>query len=598
MAFRLPDGFIAIKDATVDQAVVTLIGVVISIQEPKPTRGTDWTLNFTLQDDFSSGSVGGYSSISCRSFLPKTAFPKIAAGDVAILFNFRLSAWATRVDAISDSRSHSGMLVFPANRIPVPELSQAYQLGNQRIGCEAVRGTRNPTVKEQMAVIHMKHASSRSGPQVQQHAAATSHKATTSKKLCLIKDLTFSKFYDVRAEVVNIYYKGEKVDLKVTDYTSNQDLFYYADPEIEADFLVVHRGWKGPFGQLTLDVALWDSNATWARENVKAGDFVFLRNMYAKMSPANKLEGTLHQDKVNQGQVDIRKLINQADINEIVERREAYEKQRGSKTALGALQNIPKKSLAKASSDKKKAKKERLRAEKAAEQTELEQKAREWEVSRSGINANIRAAYPEMKLSTISDIIYNPHREVRSDKYNAYTLPFVNCRHRARVRVVDVFPPELDLFAHSMSDPKWARQTKNQNLTNDRVKERWEWGFVLLLEDAELPRNTVSEKLRVVVNDDAAQHLLNMNASDLKNHPGQLSKLKEKLFLLWGNLMELKTELRDRASDLPLPPGDNRLQNKPFDACIEEYGCEVSISEEHPFGYQRMHKLAQTSITG
>jgi hypothetical protein len=60
--------------------------------------------------------------------------------------------------------------------------------------------------------------------------------------------------------------------------------------------------------------------------------------------------------------------------------------------------------------------------------------------------------------------------------------------------------------------------------------------------------------------------------------------------------MELKTELRDRGTDLPLPPGDNRLQNKPFDACIEEYGAEVPMTDEHPFGYQRMFKLSLTKI--
>jgi hypothetical protein len=60
--------------------------------------------------------------------------------------------------------------------------------------------------------------------------------------------------------------------------------------------------------------------------------------------------------------------------------------------------------------------------------------------------------------------------------------------------------------------------------------------------------------------------------------------------------MELKTELRDRQSDLPLPPGDNRLQNKPFDVIIEEYGCEVPRTEQHPFAYQQMYKLSQTKI--
>jgi protection-of-telomeres protein 1 len=92
-------------------------------------------------------------------------------------------------------------------------------------------------------------------------------------------------------------------------------------------------------------------------------------------------------------------------------------------------------------------------------------------------------------------------------KQNPYTLPFVNCKHRSRIRVVDVFPSELELFAHSTSDPNWATQSRKQSST-----ERWEWGFVLLVEDADIPRNTVSEKLRVVVNNAAAQHLLNMDA--------------------------------------------------------------------------------------
>ena len=68
------------------------------------------------------------------------------------------------------------------------------------------------------------------------------------------------------------------------------------------------------------------------------------------------------------------------------------------------------------------------------------------------------------------------------------------------------------------------------------------------------------------------------------------------LFILWGNLAELKEDLRARSDDLPLPPGDNRLDNKPFDCIIEEYGLEVPVTEENPVGYQRLHKLAFTKI--
>jgi protection-of-telomeres protein 1 len=119
-----------------------------------------------------------------------------------------------------------------------------------------------------------------------------------------------------------------------------------------------------------------------------------------------------------------------------------------------------------------------------------------------------------MKLSTISEILHNPHRTVQTtSKYNTYELPFVNCRHRSRVRVVDVYPSEVRLFAHSTRDGKWSKRPKRQSSTGTHVKEKWEWAFVLLLEDANIPRDTVSEKLRVVVNNDAAQYLLTLNAT-------------------------------------------------------------------------------------
>jgi hypothetical protein len=64
-----------------------------------------------------------------------------------------------------------------------------------------------------------------------------------------------------------------------------------------------------------------------------------------------------------------------------------------------------------------------------------------------------------------------------------------------------------------MNDRDWNKHPKKQNSNKNHTKERWEWGFVLLLEDADIPRDTVSEKLRVIVNNDAAQHLLGMNAT-------------------------------------------------------------------------------------
>lgn len=515
----LPPGFTAVKDAKTEGAVVNLLGVVLSVQEPRKSRGPDWTLNFTIQDDFSAGSVGGSSSMGCRVFKPQASLPKITgAGDIVILRNFKLNAWQERMDCISDWRS--GILVFPANKIPVPELSQAYLLGTQRLQHHAVPGTREPTTQEQKAVLQLKHSSSGSTKDVQQHASTASISTASRRKEALIKDMSFDRFYDIKVQVLNIYYSNSgTVELKVTDYTANKDLYDYADPERDPD-LVFKREWRGPYGQVTLDVRLYEPHAAWARQNLTDGDFVYLRNVHTRESKAHTLEGAMHEDRQIPHQIDVRKLSHHAAIEEINQRREAYEQQRSKRGAVH-LANAPKKASAKVAARKKQEKRERQRLQKEAELKELEEKQENWDAERSGINLNgmslrlivatsltviVRAGFPEHQRSTISEILNNPHLQAQtSTKYNSFTLPFINCRHRSRVRVVDFYPPELEYFSHSADDPSWTPRSKHR---------RWEWGFVLLLEDANVPRDTVPEQLRLIVNNDAAQYLGLPNARE------------------------------------------------------------------------------------
>ncbi|KAF9700311.1 hypothetical protein EKO04_001749 [Ascochyta lentis] len=582
----LPLGFTPVKEATTAGSFVSLLGVVVSLDDPRKTRGTDWSLSFTIQDDFSAGSVGGSSSMGCRVFKSLEAnLPKITgAGDVVILRNFKLSPWRERMDCVSTPSS--GVVVFPASKIPVPELSQAYLLGTQRLANHPTPGAREPTTPEQVAVLKLKHSSSASAHDVQHHASTTSFNATRRRE-ALIKDLETGKFFDIKAQVVNMYYSNNgTVELKVTDYTANKDLYLYADPDKDQEFVINHD-WRGPYGQVTMDVRLYEPHAAWARGNLSNGDFVYLRNVHIKFSPANMLEGAMHEDRQMPHQIDVRKLLHQPAIDEIKERKAAYERQRSNQGTVH-LVNAPKKPSAKASAKKKLEKKERQRLQKEAELKEIEEKEKAWEAEHSGVNPNVLAGFPGHRLSTLSEILNNPDLRAQTSKYNTFTLPFINCRHRSRVRVVDFYPPELEYFAHSLNDPSWTSRSKK-----DR---RWEWGFVLLVEDANVPRNTVPEQLRVIVNNDAAQHLGLPDARDLKADPRTLAQIEHKLFLLWGNLAEIKSELRARGSDLPLPPGDNRVQNKPFDCCIDEYGHEVPVSEENPTGYQRLHKLALTKI--
>lgn len=383
-----PNGITPVKDAKVADTVVSLLGVIVSVKEVRRTKGSDWILEFAIQDDFTTGAVGSESSINCRLFRPSPdKFPKITGiGDVAIIRNFKLNAWGGRVDAVWTARS--GALVFPAKGIPVPELSQAYQAGSQNLPYSATFGAKDPTVQEQMAVIHVKHAASGSVQQVKQYAATSSVRVTPPDRLSLIKDLDFNKFYDIRAQVVNIYYHNfGTVDLKVTDYTANKDLFLYLDPNDE-DYMFQNQSWKGPYGQLTINILLYGNNAVWARDNLVMGDYVYLKNMRTKMSPANKLEGVLHDDRQRPNQIDIRKLIKPVDIKEINQRREEYEKNLTKKSAFEKLQDEPKKPSAKVAAGKKAEKRARLRLQKEQEQKEIAEKAEEMESKRSGVNLN------------------------------------------------------------------------------------------------------------------------------------------------------------------------------------------------------------------
>lgn len=145
----------------------------------------------------------------------------------------------------------------------------------------------------------------------------------------------------------------------------------------------------------------------------------------------------------------------------------------------------------------------------------------------SRLTRTVIAGWPNIKHSTISEIIHNPSRKCQTTKYNDFTLPFVNCKHRSRVRVVDFFPPELELFAHCTTDRSWDEKAKHVGEDRDPRKLKWEWGFALLLEDAKIPPNTVSEKLRVLVNNESAQHLLNLNAKEYVSSNNREQKSKK-----------------------------------------------------------------------
>jgi protection-of-telomeres protein 1 len=117
-------------------------------------------------------------------------------------------------------------------------------------------------------------------------------------------------------------------------------------------------------------------------------------------------------------------------------------------------------------------------------------------------------------MSSVTEIIHNPSLKTIDAKGVDIVLPFVNAKYRTRIRVVDFFPHNLEEFARSMADPDWHTALQKSDLGEMRQNTRWEWGFVLLVENANVAAGTTPERLRLFVNNPAGQHLLNMNASE------------------------------------------------------------------------------------
>lgn len=256
-------------------------------------------------------------------------------------------------------------------------------------------GSREATRDEQLAVIDLKHAASSILPQAKQLAATAPVRPAAYDRTALIKDMNADVFYNLRAEVVNTYYtRSGTVELKLTDYTPNNGLYLYVDPEDDLYDYQKGQAWQGPYGKLTITVVLYDNNAEYARESVAAGDLVYLTNLRIKWSPDGFLEGALYADRQRPNKVDIRKLHRAEDIRELKERKAEYEreytKKSAKKSALEKLQNEPKKPSAKASAKKKAEKRARQRAQKEQELKEIEEQAEEWDAARHGVNLNSR----------------------------------------------------------------------------------------------------------------------------------------------------------------------------------------------------------------
>lgn len=121
-----------------------------------------------------------------------------------------------------------------------------------------------------------------------------------------------------------------------------------------------------------------------------------------------------------------------------------------------------------------------------------------------------------MQRSTAREIVDNPARRAETKDGLILRLPFVNCKYRAHLRVVDFWPMTLSKFARNMGDAKF--NTKATLGQRKRMSRKWEWSFVLLVEDADLPARSPKDRIPLTFGNTQGQNLLQMDADEYASH--------------------------------------------------------------------------------
>jgi len=437
---------------------------------------------------------------------------------------------------------------------------------------------------------------------------------------------------------------------KVMDIASrNGDPYGYTRPPQSTPNREQKDTWIGPYGKRAMQITCFEPHCNFVRQHISAGHWVLLNNVQVKFGRDNQnLEGFLREErnfpaKVNVGLLDTtdRKTADPRVVDAIRRWRE-YNKEKNQQVkqiqaaeAAGqkrkqALSSVPsdneepntkqgrvqkkkkrdqKKRRERRESERLKAAGEHPRAAQQQAQDGAVIRAEENHDSRSlvvGINKAIKSEDHRVSLTSIAFILEPVHHEATIGGEGVkIELPFVCAKYQAQVRVVDFFPNSLADFAVYRKHTEFDLLSDNDSTDDDdddgeslsdasvgetSVDGVWEWRFALQLEDANVP----GQRLWALVDNAEAQALTGLDASDLRKTPGTLDDLRERMFLLWGNLEETKAAVAGQAGKhrppakkrahlhLSIPPDssdqedsarwETSVSNKPFICCLRQYG--------------------------
>ncbi|KAK3299145.1 uncharacterized protein B0H64DRAFT_472321 [Chaetomium fimeti] len=635
----LPPKFTNIR-AILDEDVpvgsfVNVIGVVKDCRLPMPTSRTDYKSTITLYDlSIDDESYG----LNLVIFRPEAYMPQVTVGDVILVTSAKVQKY--QANPLSLITNHvTSIRVYKASKIPDPPQSAKIALEPAQKGDGHV-----PNPEETAYVSHIYHKIDKySLPEETEFQARAVQSLNIKRKFSLLRDVEEGKFYDLVVQVAREPYAGfDLVTLYVSDYTENphfhprvweglsEPTSGYGDPYgyTTGGGDMPREDWVGPYGKRSLQLTCFEPHSSYIRDEVKAGQWVMLRNVQIKHGKNGQfLEGFMRGERnASSTTINVHVLeTRDADtidptLKEALRRCRDYQKKKKrqikevkSAQAAGLKRKASSSSGQETRLPNGKDRRKALRAVKNQEEDETPNKRG----LRPDLNRHITCETHDAPSATIESILQPTVHEVTSkNQATALVLPFICGKSRASARVIDFFPPSLEDFACGRRRTEYDVLSDNEEDSEDPSSSHdedtsssqliWEWRFALHLEDAALPSDAKGSgprsRLWVLVDNPEAQCLTGLNAADLRQDPDTLNKLRERMFMLWGNLEEVKSLAAERKpteertedgkqrrpgkSQPPLPKprlqsspaederegNEETVSNSPFSCCIKQYG--------------------------
>ncbi|KAG5926031.1 hypothetical protein E4U42_003717 [Claviceps africana] len=674
---QLPPGFASIQDIIDGRyhagSKVHVAGIVTDFRAPIATRGSDWKCEMRLYDQ--SVHDDPDATLCFSIFRPRSDMPDARCGDVIVVLAAKVQIYQSSYQVFTHKATD--IYVFDAARIPKPFADAS--VAQRPPPCIPNFRSLGQAECEFVSVLYASVSKDRL-PMASEFEVAKSQSKNVKNKFSELKDVQDGQFVDTVVQIVREPFDlGDKITLWVSDYTENP-LFYHhqlmggkgkqTNPYGYATTSTAPASkseWNGPLGKLSMQITCFEPHASVIREEkLTQGAWVSLRNLHVKYghSMAN-LEGFLRENRGARGlKINISQEMahdpqhTRFEVKNALRRKLQYEKTRkmqireleeaaiaGAKRRAEVCLDVERTSKMDSKTRRRKSRAQRTQAQKEQEGRSVEAQSQDKVPGNVplDLNMHIKCENGSKPSTLIADVLAPVHHEaMMNGKTTRLFLPFINANYRTFVRVVDFMPARLEDFARpkrvsveysalsdhgdSDSDPDAGSESDG---TNTIVKQ-WEWRFCLRLEEANAPEDEKCSKksLWAVVDNQSAQMLLNLDASDLRHDDANLGRLRQKMFILWGDLEEYKAQLENQAMQARRPsdglgrgpPADsddeakapakqqgpvahmkNALSNRSFGCCIRQYGVRVDAGDVGkdggPVGWQRMFGLFGTKIS-